>query len=117
MTELTELWNKVSEIKTECKNIMDAIFAKHIDWDKTNNTNSFSCDTPIVWDSDSDDGVYVLDRIMKYDNGYLAVCSNSYETDEFSIDNLSVSNLISITEWLMDNEEDAFSEEYKEEEE
>lgn len=106
------LWGKLNEVRDEAINIITDAIKAH-----DNHAANFlenSCDVPSVFDSDTDDGIYTLDRVRLESGKVILEISNSYDCTEISAANAPVQALIMIAEQI---ENDDLYEDYDDEEE
>ena len=91
------------------KDIKD-IFAKHEGKTETNSTGECNCfNIPVIQDSDTDDGIYTLDRIGISKKGKVYMeASNSYDCDTFSADDVPLEVLLDVLETLQEYEDELF---------
>lgn len=92
------------EMRMALTNDIMAVFAKHEDRDETNFLSEICVDTPIIQDSDTDDGIYTLDSVALRNGALFLNASNSYSSKEFYSENCCIETLLSIRDLMVENE-------------
>lgn len=106
------LWGKLNEAREGAMAIIIEAIKAHNN--RIANFLENSCDIPSIFDSDTDDGIYTLDRVRLENDKVILEISNSYDCTEVSADNAPVQALINIAELI---EDDGLYEDYDDEEE
>lgn len=105
------LWDKLTEARKGAMEIITEAIKAHNN--RTANFLESSNDCPLIFGSDTVDGVYTLDRVRLENDKIILEISNSYKCTETLADNAPVDSLITVAELI---ENDNLYEEDSEEE-
>lgn len=95
------LWDKLTEARKGAMEIITEAIKAHDN--RVANFLENSCDSPLIFGSDTVDGVYTLDRVRLENDKIILEISNSYNCTETFADNAPVDSLIMVAE-LIEND-------------
>ena len=95
------LWDKLNEVRDGAITIITEAIKAHNN--RVANFREGCNDIPSVFDSDTDDGIYTLDRVRLENDKVILEISNSYDCTEIFAANAPVQALIMIVELIEDD--------------